>query len=68
MPDIVQTQLPKSWDIARVKKVKIILFFESEKLKKCTNNFYHHDFPVSGILKVIMADNRPFEFDQAEFF
>ena len=28
-----------------LKKVEIILFFGSEKLKKCTNNFYHHDFP-----------------------
>ena len=27
-----------------LKKVEIILFFGSEKLK-CTNNFYHHDFP-----------------------
>ena len=28
-----------------LKKVKIILFFGSEKLKKCTDNFHHHDFP-----------------------
>ena len=26
-------------------KIEMILFFGSEKLKKCTNNFYHHDFP-----------------------
>ena len=30
-----------------------ILFFRSEKLKKCTSNFYHHDFPnIMSILKV----------------
>ena len=27
------------------KKLKSYYFFGSEKLKKCTNNIYHHDFP-----------------------
>ena len=56
-----------------LKKVEIILFFGSEKLKKCTNDIPNYaNFegwsislsgtvcPVSGILKLIMADDRPF--------
>ena len=28
-----------------LEKVEIILFFGLEKLKKCTDKLYHHDFP-----------------------
>ena len=41
-----QLEFMQIWtECPALKKVEIILFFGSDKLKKCTNNFYPHDFP-----------------------
>ena len=34
-----------STECSVLKKVEIIFFLGSKKLKKCTNNIYHHDVP-----------------------